>query len=136
MAQKVLQLNLPYCKNENLNVQSWVYTKPKNTNESSKVFIDQKILIPADSPVKQEKLWANEMTGLINVEIIILGHHGSRTSTSTELLLKLKNIKMAMVSARYAKYKHPHLQVLNNLMEFGIPVLKTEDWGNIWFTSN
>ena len=38
---------------------------------------------------------------------------------------------MAIASARYAKYHHPDILTLKRLQAHHIPVLKTEDWGNL-----
>ena len=89
--------------------------------------------MPGDSPIQLEKLWATDFKSITLTRILILGHHGSRTSTGKDLLAHLPQLQFSIASARYAKYKHPHQETLNRLSEYNIPILKTEDWGNIWF---
>lgn len=105
--------------------------KTKDTNTLSQVLLNRDILIPGDSPVDQEKIWSH-LPWVKQSRILILGHHGSKTSTSQELLNLLPNLKMAISSARWQRYHHPHALVEARLKEARIPLLRTEDWGNIW----
>lgn len=105
----------------------------QKTNELSHVFlVAQTFLIPGDSTAKQEKIWS-ENAELGRTKFLLLGHHGSRTSTSEELLSHLRTLKTAVASARFAKYGHPHQEVVRRLQKYHVPLLKTEDWGNLWF---
>lgn len=71
------------------------------------------------------------MTDLKSVRVLALGHHGSRTSTSKDLLKELPNLKLAIASARKRRYGHPHRETVEALGKFKVPILSTEDWGNI-----
>lgn len=125
-------LTLPICHDEPQNI--WRPKQYKNLNASSAVVVAGPMLIPGDSPVAQEKVWRHQLNGLGQVKVLILGHHGSSTSTGQNLLQALPEIKMAVSSARYAKYHHPHSRTLKRLKDFWIPVLRTEDWGHIHFS--
>lgn len=87
------------------------------------------MLLTGDSTKIQEKIWPKKL--FISYNYLTLGHHGSRTSTSAELLNSLKNLKQAIVQARYKKYKPSHYSVVYRLKDYKVPLLKTEDWGNI-----
>lgn len=103
----------------------------KNSNESSRIISAETILLPGDSTIRMEKSWCFLMKGLEKIKILLLGHHGSRTSTSQELLNHLPRLKMAIASARQRRYGHPHLTVRQRLRKNRIPLLRTEDWGHI-----
>ncbi|BDC49033.1 DNA internalization-related competence protein ComEC/Rec2 [Bryobacterales bacterium F-183] len=65
------------------------------------------------------------------VDILKAGHHGSRTSSTPELLDAVKP-RMAIISAGYAnQFRHPHPAVLRNLEERNIQVLRTDQHGLI-----
>lgn len=132
-AQKILALNIPDCQNPDQDLKKWSPLTSKNTNESSLIFFKSNVLLPGDSPVQKEMLWASEFDAIQSTQVLILGHHGSRTSTGKFLLSKLGKLFYSIASARYIKYKHPHSDTLARLSEYKIPILKTEDWGNIWF---
>lgn len=116
-------------------VSIWKPQQIKKTNESSVVFNDQDFLIPGDSPIHQEKLWSTKVNSE-NIKFLILGHHGSKTSTGTLLLNNLPHLKLSIASAREKKYGHPHKETIKKLKKWHIPLLITEDWGNIHIYSN
>lgn len=90
-----------------------------------------KFLIPGDSPLTSESVWAPHQEGILPTQVLILGHHGSKTSTSEDLLLRLPRLRMAVATARFARYGHPHPTVVARLRAHHIAVLRTEDWGTI-----
>lgn len=132
-AKNILDLNIPYCQDDEISMTRWIPSMARNTNESSMVFSEENILTTGDSPIQQEKIWTDEIRNLKFTRVLILGHHGSRTSTGHYLLDHLPRLNFSITSARYLKYKHPHPETLARLALHKIPVLKTEDWGNIWF---
>lgn len=134
MSQKILNLNITGCKTPRELDEIWHPQNFKNTNDTSIVFSYKNFLISGDSPKSQELLWAQQMN-LQQIQVLLLGHHGSKTSTSSELLATLPSLKMTVVSARYQKYKHPHQKNVDLLKQKRIPLLKTEDWGHLWFST-
>lgn len=134
-AQDILKLQIPLCKKLQNDFKTFTPEGAKNTNESSAIFFDDRVLMTGDSPIKIEKLWVNRIENLSTTRVYILGHHGSRTSSGEGLLAHLPELKMAVSSARYSKYGHPHLETLARIAMHQVPVLKTEDWGNIWFVN-
>jgi competence protein ComEC len=104
----------------------------KDPNDNSHIFLMGSILIPGDAPASSEKKMLHSLQ-LSSVRILVLGHHGSKTSTSQELLDALPHLKQAVSSARWRRYHHPHPEVAARLVKARIPLLRTEDWGNIWF---
>jgi competence protein ComEC len=106
---------------------------PRSTNEESSIYLSSGFLFPGDSPVRMEKIWMRQVPRS-KVKYLVLGHHGSKTSTSEDLLNTLSFIQSAVVSARKAKYGHPHEKVTTRLRKKRlIPLLETEKWGNLWF---
>lgn len=126
-------ISLPPCTE--MSPEVWRPPHFRTSNDSSAVILQNTFLLPGDSPQQQERLWVSFfLRRLHSVNILVLGHHGSATSTSGFLLKRLFQLKMAIASARFAKYHHPHFLTLNRLQKFRVPVLKTEDWGNIHFS--
>ena len=106
----------------------------KKPNDLSRVYFlkNPGVLIPGDSTRSEEKYWGPKVAGL-KIKWWLLGHHGS-LSSSSKTLVELVGKPMAVASARWAKYHHPHPIVEARLRQKGIPVLRTEDWGNIWIS--
>jgi competence protein ComEC len=112
----------------------WNSSKKKmSSNEASHVFYIRKlsVLIPGDSTKKEEMIWSQRIKP--NLNGLVLGHHGSKTSTSDELLNHAPNLHWAVASARQSRYGHPHKQIIKALQKRKIPLLKTEDWGTFHF---
>ncbi len=70
------------------------------------------------------------------VTLLKVSHHGSRTGTSKELLLKLQP-KYAMISCgRNNRYGHPHQEVVTLLEEAKIEVSRTDIEGAICYETD
>ncbi len=109
----------------------WVNVRARTSNDNSQVLHWHGLLAPGDSSAKVENKWAVQLKGLAQIQVLILGHHGSRTSTSELLLSRLPNLRLAIASARANRYGHPHPEVLQRLRARRTPVLQTQDWGHI-----
>ena len=104
----------------------------RTANEVSRIFtVQTRFLLPGDSTSQAEKKWAQNVRG--STRVLVLGHHGSKTSTSEHLLGQLTGLRQAVASAQQKKYGHPHRVVVERLRLHGIALLKTEDWGSIHF---
>lgn len=105
----------------------------RHSNSSSEVVwsFRFKTLFPGDSPRTIERIWMDLVPE--TTKGLILGHHGSRTSTSARMIQRLPKLKWAVASARSARYGHPHSQVIELLKKEKVPLLKTEDWGHLHF---
>lgn len=117
------------------NIKIWTPTLSASSNARSHVILFRKILLPGDSPKTQEKIWRHQ-PWTSQSRILVLGHHGSQTSTSEELLETLPQLKLSISSARWARYHHPHSTVELRLRQAKVPMVRTEDWGNIWLEQN
>lgn len=138
MGKRLFMQQLPTCaqtKNEKRLITELKLDPPKpkaKANDWSRVFVVQhKVLITGDSPIGQERRWLQTLAAAYSINILILGHHGSRTSTSSELLSHLPNLKLALVSCNPKRYGHPHSVVVRKLRERLTPLIETHRWNNI-----
>lgn len=67
-------------------------------------------------------------------DILKLGHHGSKTSSSPQFLGSVAPQVAVISSGRRNKFKHPHKQVTNRLDSLHIPYLNTANKGSIMVT--
>lgn len=88
-----------------------------------------RFLFLADIPVTSEKVLLEHYPGL-KADIIKIAHHGSKTSTSDELLGNLE-AKVAWISVGANLYGHPSASVLKRLNAFRLNVLSTLWEGDI-----
>lgn len=110
---------------------TWSPSLGGSSNEASHVILFKEFLLPGDSPSKQEKIWSSQRW-VQKTKILLLGHHGSKTSTSEDLIKRTPDLKLSISSARWARYKHPHSSIEVRMRKARVPLLRTEDWGNIW----
>ena len=68
---------------------------------------------------------------LSNIDVLKVGHHGSRTSSSKEFIDEI-NPKYSIISVgKNNRYGHPNKEVLNNLKQSN--VYRTDQDGSIMF---
>lgn len=98
---------------------------------------ENSFMFTGDASLYTENLmeW-NEKDETLNSDVLKLGHHGSRTSSSI-LWLEKVNPEIAIISAGLNnRYDHPHKELIDRLNVLKIPYLNTADSGNIIFKSN
>jgi competence protein ComEC len=100
------------------------------------VYGESSFLLTGDSPDEiEEHLVLLDATGLTS-DVLKLGHHGSRTSSS-ELFLKAVAPTYAIISAgKDNRYGHPHAEVVERLTRLGMRTRSTAQEGNIVFETN
>jgi competence protein ComEC len=81
------------------------------------------VLIPGDVSAEREKQWVRYWRAELEASILVLAHHGSRTSSSYALL-KWSSPEWALVSAgRGNAFGHPHQEVVQRVERSGPTVL-------------
>lgn len=107
-----------------------------DSNETSIIsklrYGEKSFLFVGDSSVYNEILIIDtEKDSTIESDVLMLGHHGSKTSSSV-LWLEKVNPDQAVISAgRNNRYGHPSPEVLDRLEDMGIPYLGTFQEGNV-----
>lgn len=100
------------------------------------VYGNTSFLFPGDAPSAIEEYVAYLDTERLNVDVLKVGHHGSKTSTS-DALLGFASPTMAIISAgKDNRYGHPHQEVLDRLKQFDIQTMGTYDNGRVIFESD
>jgi len=99
------------------------------------------IMLTGDAPTKAEQiiiknnLLENTETQLKST-ILKVGHHGSRTSSSSSFV-KAISPEYAFISAgKDNKYGHPHADVLNIFNQLGVKILRTDLLGTVIMKSD
>ena len=116
-------------------IQTELYM-PTDTGEQnerciiSKVSIgDTDALLTGDAPKSTEYSFLDDHMPQ-DVEMLVVGHHGSRSSTSGELLKALQGNK-AIISCGLNSYGHPSYEVLERLYAYGYEIYRTDLQGTI-----
>ena len=90
---------------------------------------DYDMLVTGDveKVVERELVAKHELSG---TELLIVPHHGSRYSTSSELLSALRP-ETAVISTGYNSYGHPTQETLDMLDKYDVNILRTDELGRI-----
>lgn len=111
-----------------------------NPNDASIVgklfFGDTSFLLAGDAPIKIEEYLNFLDNEFLESDVLKVGHHGSRTSTSNDFVTAV-NPKYAIISAgRDNRYGHPHKEVIETLQNFQAKILGTYELGTILIKSD
>jgi competence protein ComEC len=111
----------------------------KDSNDTSivsrLVYGNNSFLFTGDATKVSEKKIISE-EGELYSDVLKTGHHGSKTSTSKEFLEKVLPDIAIISCGRENAYRHPHGEVLKNLEELGIKILRTDQDGDIKIISS
>ena len=109
----------------------------KNLNDTSIVlkvkYGTNTFLFMGDASTKIEK---NLLNKDIKSDVLKVGHHGSRYSTSLEFLKKVSPEYAVISVGENNTYKHPHEEILKRLEEQNIQIYRTDKQGTILAKSN
>ncbi len=107
-----------------------------NTSIVNKVFFGEHVFLLTGDASKSIERKLIEKGIDLRANVLKLGHHGSKTSTSKEFI-EVVNPEIAIVSCgKNNKYGHPAPEVLAILNEYGINILRTDELGNIKIISD
>ncbi len=90
---------------------------------------EYEVLVTGDMGEKTERLLLAQKA-LPDIELLIVGHHGAKSSTSPELLRAVKP-ETAAISTGRNSYGHPAPEVLERLEEAECEIYRTDQLGNI-----
>lgn len=113
----------------------------KDLNDTSLVlFVETpniKILLTGDAQELIEKdMLATHEDFLQHVDVLKVGHHGSRNATTKDFLDIVKP-RYAIISAGAKnQFGHPHLETLARLRAAGADIFRTDESGDIILTEN
>jgi competence protein ComEC len=101
------------------------------------VYGENEILFTGDATTRTEQaLITSNSPEALRSDILKVGHHGSRTSTSKEFL-SIVNPSIAIVSlGAKNSYGHPHKEPMDVLERAGVVVFRTDKEGTIIYTSD
>jgi len=112
----------------------------EDNNDASIVakFSDGEIdaLLTGDAPIASEHEIISVFGDFIESEILKIGHHGSKNSSSKEFVEKVSPEVSIVSCGKENKYGHPDFKVLKILKDAGSYILRTDELGDIVLVSN
>ncbi|HSD30935.1 MAG TPA: DNA internalization-related competence protein ComEC/Rec2, partial [Gemmatimonadales bacterium] len=109
----------------------------EDVNEQSVVLLvtygATRLLFMGDAGVPVEARLARQVG---RVDLLKVGHHGSRTATSEEWLSELAPAEAVISVGAHNTYGHPAPEVLARLLQHHVTTLRTDQLGTITFTTD
>ena len=123
-----------------LNTESIIENKELSTNNKSGVlkivYGNTSFLFTGDMEKKIEKVYDSEYKSFLDVDVLKVAHHGSKTSSSSDFL-NYTTPKLSIISCGILnKFKHPSEEIVNRLENFGSKIYRTDKYGGLIFESN
>ena len=105
------------------------------SNASSIVFRliygDTSALFTGDAPKRIEEYLVLAEGEHLKSDVLKVGHHGSRTSTSEMFLAEVSPAYAVISAGEDSRYGHPHVEVTDLLFNYGVITKNTAEDGNI-----
>ena len=105
-----------------------------NENDNSNVIYTElkgyKFMFMGDAGIEKEKDILDKYN-LLDIDVLKVGHHGSKTSSSKEFIDDLKPKYSIISVGKNNRYGHPNKEVINNLEDSKI--YRTDEDGSIMF---
>jgi competence protein ComEC len=131
------RINLDGVTLEVLSPDSALFALPLDVNEHGVVlrvtYGDVRLLFQADAGLPVEAHLAGRVGA---VELLKVGHHGSRSATSDAWLDELTPHEAVISVGRHNNYGHPTPEVMARLARHGIAILRTDRDGTITFKTD
>tara|TARA_B100000315_G_C14545983_1_gene573256 strand:- start:1241 stop:1858 length:618 start_codon:yes stop_codon:yes gene_type:complete len=100
------------------------------------VYGESEFLFMGDAESRIETELIASDFGNLQSDVLKVGHHGSKTSTSLEFLKTIRPKASVISCGLKNKYKHPHENTLQNLQSINTKVFRTDLNGDVKMISN
>jgi competence protein ComEC len=114
-------------------IQSLLHENYEESNEDSAIYLLQlhnfSLLITGDAYHTQERKLI-DMYHDLRTDVLLVGHHGSRTSTHPDFIAHIQPI-LSIISAQQSIYGHPHRETLRTLQKHQSTIVELEKHGDV-----
>lgn len=111
-----------------------------DTNDASIVarldYKESSFLLTGDAELRSEGILLSLNKGELDVDVLKVGHHGSRTSTSMRFAEAVTPEYAVISAGKDNRYGHPHEQVIGTLNKIGAEIFSTAEEGTIKFETD
>lgn len=120
---------------KNISLKNEYEDKNDNSILYFTVIDDIRYLFMGDAGIQKEYELMDAYNTL-EADIIKIGHHGSKSSTSLSFITQIHPLISVISSGKNNYYNHPHQEVLENLHKVNSYIVNTQDSGSISIYSN
>lgn len=92
-------------------------------------------MFTGDAPSEVEQIIIKDFTRDADVDVLKVGHHGSRTASSEEFL-KIATPEISVISCGAGNsYGHPHAEALERLEKYSTEIIRIDEVGKYTYVS-
>lgn len=95
-----------------------------------------KFLFTGDSPIAIENRLISKLGSAIDIDVLKVGHHGSRTSSGPDFINATSPAYAIVSAGKDNSYGHPHKETLERLANMNSKILNTAEVGRITIESD
>lgn len=88
-------------------------------------------LLTGDSPIEIEEYLVGQVGGALTSDVLKVGHHGSRTSSSKNFITAVSPTYGIISAGKDNSYGHPHKEVVDRLTEHNVIQKNTAEEGSV-----
>lgn len=114
-------------------LRSYIYDSQDKNEQSIVLLIKyhyKTILLMGDASQRNEKILMKKYH-LPHIDILKVGHHGSKTSSSMIFLKQIQPKISIISSGKHNKYHHPSIETIHKLLSIHSKLFNTQDKGEI-----
>ncbi|HSP87755.1 MAG TPA: DNA internalization-related competence protein ComEC/Rec2 [Ignavibacteriaceae bacterium] len=100
------------------------------------VYGNTSFLFTGDIESKVEKIYAANYKSFLDVDLLKVAHHGSKTSSTSEFLNYVTPQQTIISAGILNKFNHPAKEVIKRLEDFGSEIYRTDKCGALIFESD
>jgi competence protein ComEC len=116
------------------------FSSDQNPNDNSFVlrirYGARSFLFVGDAEAEEESVLLRASRTQLRADVLKVGHHGSRTSSSPEFLSAVRPVEAIVSVGRRNRFGHPHASTLANLAAAGARVWRTDICGAVTVTTD
>lgn len=111
------------------------YVPERGANDNSFVikltYGERSMLLMGDAEETLEHDLVRRLRHELSSDVLKVGHHGSRTSSSEALLSQVRPRFATVSTGLRNRFGHPHAEAIKRLDRYGVVTLRTDRWGSL-----
>jgi len=100
------------------------------------IYGDTAFMLTGDAPIGIEEYLVDRYGGALRSDVLKLGHHGSRTSSSERFITAVTPAYAVVSAGKDNRYGHPHQEVVARAGAAGARLVSTAEEGTLTFHSD
>lgn len=116
------------------------YFKSLTSNDKSGIIKlvcgNKSFLFTGDASTKIEKDYTKRYGKFLNADVLVAGHHGSRSSSSENFIDQVRPSMTVISVGMFNRFNHPHKETLDKYKSRNIEILRTDYTGAVLLQSD